>query len=292
MPRTKNGEQPKESTTPVADQQAEKTGYLFFVVPLENSICDDFIPVVKKEVQNPTAKKLNLIVYSAGGDPYAAVKIVKTLRSKFESIYGIVPSIAMSAATLMLLGTDQLFMAEESQLGPLDLPVEHPADGSTISSLDIVNTLNQLGSTISAISGELFEDMRNYLPRGEKIGKNEAIKLALQTASELIKPISSQIDPYQRQKAFRKLQIGQNYAFDLLSKGMLKKSMYQALVSARKFVHSFPDHSYAIFREEARETLKLVIKDSTEFPEWDTLCKECKEKSANFRNVYIKYLEV
>lgn len=290
MPKTKIVEPQTATTKP--EQAVEKIGMLAFVIPLNQSICDDHVATVKREVKDSVSKKANLIVYSAGGDPYSAVKIVRTLRTKFDQISGIVPAIAMSAATLMLLGTDQIFMCEESQLGPLDLPIEHPTDGSTISALDMVNTLNQLGSTISAIAGELFEDMRKYLPNGEKISKNEAIKLALQTATEIVKPISTQIDPYQRQKAFRKLKIGQNYAFDLLSKGMLKKNIYQALVSARKFVHSFPDHSYAIFREEAREALKLSIKDSSDYPDWAEICEDIKDKSSNFRNVYIKYWEV
>lgn len=248
-----------------------KKAYLYFVFPSGTSIEDSSIQKVKQAIQNSTLDELNLIVHSSGGDLYSAVKIIRILRNKFKNIKGIVPFRAMSAATLMLLGTSEIYMSEESQLGPLDLPVEHPVDGSTISSLDLVNTLNQTASSAWLIAEDTYEELRD-LRTGEKIGKVAAMKMALDMAIEIVKPITNKIDPYQRQKAFRKLKIGQLYAYDLLKTGMFKNTVTKANLTALKFVHSFPDHSYAIFKEEARDTLKLDIKDSTGYTDWSTVC--------------------
>ncbi len=159
--------------------------------------------------------------------------------------------------------------------------MEHPTDGSQISSLDLVNTLNQTASSAFEIAKDIYEDLRTKLPTGEKIGKNIAMKMALETATETIKPIMNKIDPYQRQKAFRKLKIGQNYAKDLLITGMFKGASYKSALSALQFVHSYPDHGYGIFKEEAKDVLKLDIKNSTDYTEWSDACTKVSQNISN-----------
>lgn len=270
--------------------KAEKIGILYFLNPPRSSIDIKCVQKVKKAIENATAKKLYLVVESSGGDPYSAVKIIRILRNKFETIMGIVPHKAMSAATLMLLGTNEIYMSEESQLGPLDLPMEHPTDGSIISALDVVNTLNQLGASAISMAVDMFQEIRND-DKHEIIGKNKAMELAFSKAIELVKPIASQIDPYQRQKAVRKLKIGQLYAIDLLTTGMLKKYPSLAKQTAMCFVHLYPDHTYAIFKEEAIETLSLEIKDSSKLNKWNDICSETDIKIKSTTGSVIEYIE-
>lgn len=265
-----------------------KEGWLYLILP--NVIRPNDVRLVKDAIKNATANSLNIVIDSGGGDAYSAVKIIRILRSRFKLIYGFVPRQAMSAATLMLLGTNKIYMGEESQLGPLDLPIEHPADGSTISALDKVNTLNNLGATVISIADEMFTTMRDKLKNGEKIGKVEAVRLAMQTATELVKPIASQIDPYQLQEATRSLRIGQYYAFDLLSTAMMMDDYKKAFSTATKFVHSYPDHSYAIFKEEAIDQLSLTIVDGADHSEWDFACEESHKHVIAGRQ-YIHYIE-
>lgn len=63
---------------------------------------------------------LSLILHTPGGRPEAADSIVAYLRSKFRSIEAIIPALAMSAGTMIGLGTDRLIMGTQSQLGPID----------------------------------------------------------------------------------------------------------------------------------------------------------------------------
>lgn len=63
---------------------------------------------------------LSLILHTPGGHPESAASIVTYLRSKFESFEVIIPAFAMSAGTMIGLGSDRLVMGRQSQLGPID----------------------------------------------------------------------------------------------------------------------------------------------------------------------------
>lgn len=63
---------------------------------------------------------LDLIIHSPGGSGTAAEAIVTYLRSKFDHIRVIVPHMAMSAATMIAMGADEIVMGRHSFLGPID----------------------------------------------------------------------------------------------------------------------------------------------------------------------------
>ena len=69
---------------------------------------------------------LELILDSIGRDACAAFKIVKVLRKFCENFNVIVPVKAKSAATLVALGSDKIFMTRIAELGPIDPMVSHP----------------------------------------------------------------------------------------------------------------------------------------------------------------------
>lgn len=65
-------------------------------------------------------RELDLILNSPGGSPDAAESILSYLRERFDHIRVIVPLAAMSAATMIALGADEIVMGTHSQLGPID----------------------------------------------------------------------------------------------------------------------------------------------------------------------------
>ena len=65
-------------------------------------------------------RQLDLILNSPGGSPDAAESILYYLRKQFDHIRVIVPVAAMSAATMLALGADEIVMGSHSQLGPID----------------------------------------------------------------------------------------------------------------------------------------------------------------------------
>ncbi len=71
-------------------------------------------------IQALDGTSLDVLVHSPGGLAEAAESIVKLLRNKFSDIRFIVPSIAKSAATMLVLSGNVLIMDELSELGPTD----------------------------------------------------------------------------------------------------------------------------------------------------------------------------
>ncbi len=65
-------------------------------------------------------RELDLILTSPGGLAEATESIVAYLRTKFDHIRVFVPTVAMSAATMLALGADEIVMGRHSQLGPID----------------------------------------------------------------------------------------------------------------------------------------------------------------------------
>lgn len=63
---------------------------------------------------------IDLLVYSPGGDPTAAERVILTCRSYASSFRVIVVRAAMSAATLLAMGADSILMTDTSELGPID----------------------------------------------------------------------------------------------------------------------------------------------------------------------------
>lgn len=254
----------------------KKFNVLYFIINDEDKEIDHFcVKLVEKQLEKITHKdKLFFVIESNGGDPFSAVRIMRIIQEKFTEIVTIVPSHAMSAATLMSLGTNSIYMQHISMLGPLDLPIEHPLDGSRISALDVRKTITTISSLVSAIANSQLEDLRVPKYTEFRLGKVDAAHIAYKYATKLVKPIVSRIDPYHLQKSTRELQIGWRYAEDMLNSRMMKDKPKQAFDTAASFVNEYPAHEYGIFSDEAKSKLKLNIKALNSLAEWKILRPE------------------
>lgn len=65
-------------------------------------------------------RDVDLILHSPGGQAEAAEQIVEYLRTQFDSIRCFVPMQAKSAATMIALACDELYLGHHSELGPID----------------------------------------------------------------------------------------------------------------------------------------------------------------------------
>lgn len=259
----------QQITAAQTNQPNKKIKVLFFSV-CKTSISDKYLTQVKNQVTGKDDSLLFLVIHTYGGDAYSAVRIVRILQKTFKKISVIIPDMAISAGTLMSLGGDEIWMDQESRLGPLDLPIEHPSDGSRISSLDVTNTLSNIASFYTSTSLNLFNKISNDIG----LKKSEAAKLAFESALGIIEPVTRQIDPYHLQKSFREIKIAYFYAIDLLSSRMMKGDFAQAVKTSRSLVNDFPAHEYAIFRDEAKDSLKLNISHIENLQEWGMIKPE------------------
>jgi hypothetical protein len=65
-------------------------------------------------------KELDLLLASVGGDPTVAWRIVSLIRERCDKFSVLVPDAAYSAATLVVLGADEIVMHPNGNLGPTD----------------------------------------------------------------------------------------------------------------------------------------------------------------------------
>lgn len=93
-------------------------------------------------------KGLTLLLHTPGGITNAAETIVSYLHSKFDYIEVIVPTYAMSAGTMVALGSDNIIMGRQSQLGPIDpqVPIQ---GGGTVSARSIVDQFERARKELS-----------------------------------------------------------------------------------------------------------------------------------------------
>lgn len=63
---------------------------------------------------------LYLFINSPGGDPETALRIINMCRGRSNHFRAIVPDMAKSAATQVCLGTEEIAMGYNSELGPID----------------------------------------------------------------------------------------------------------------------------------------------------------------------------
>lgn len=93
------------------------------------------------------SKGLTLLLHTPGGAINATETIVAYLQSKFPDIETVVPVYAMSAGTMITLGTNRVVMGRQSQLGPID-PQMFIGNGS-VSARAIVEQFNRAHADIA-----------------------------------------------------------------------------------------------------------------------------------------------
>ena len=279
--------QPIISTQPQQNISQKQENVLFFIE--NNEIKPSQVNSVRQQILKAQDKDLLYIVLNTvGGDVHSTVKIIKLFQSNFKKIVVLVPEYAYSSGTVMCLGCDEIYMATEATLGPLDYPMEHPIDGCTISSLDITNTITNLASICSSIGMNTFDELRNNKNVDLRLSKKQAAELAFKTASNIISPIVEKIDPFNLQKGFREAKIGLYYAIDMLMSKTMKGNFKQALKTSQSLVNDYPSHGYGIFRDEAKNTLKLSVFNLEDSTVWDKI-RPVYEKTILSYNSFIEF---
>lgn len=229
-------------------------------------------------VKNKTKVKKSLLILldTGGGNVYTAVKIMDCLRTKYDDIAISIPQEAKSSGTMMCFGADKLIMSGISELGPLDKPLPHPDyENEYISALDIVRSIDGTLDNASIRLKELGHEIKNEF--GLKI--QTSLNIACEHLSKLMSPmlIKENVKTYNQAK--RLLAIAERYGSELLGKYMLKyiknprfkKRVINYII--RQFVWLYPDHAFAVRREELKDSF-FIVEDTEKFDYWDELYKE------------------
>lgn len=237
------------------------------VLLVRGGIYDDALLSVGDTLAGKKGERLYLVIDSLGGDPSIGYRIMSLLQAKYDKIIAVVPGEAYSTATLMVLGADEIYMQESACLGPLDIQIKHPTDGTMISTLEIREVLNTLAGSVKTYAEDFAESLKSNV----QLGKKDAAELSMKAATDVVRPVIEKIDPIYLQSSIRTSRIGQKYAENLLVSRMMKDYPKLARLVSVHLANNYDYHGYAITPKEAAETLALNVMDVDELTEWEDI---------------------
>lgn len=191
--------------------------------------------------------KISLVLYSRGGNTLAAWSLVNLIRQFCKYFEIIVPSKAQSAATLMCLGANNIYMTKQATLGPIDPSVNTPLNPHIPGAPDNIT----LPVNVEAIRG--FIEMVKV-----DFGVTQKDDMALIT-----KELMSYIHPLVLGEVYRARSQIKMLAGKLLSKQITDKKQIKKITSF--LCSESGSHDYTINRTEALKELGLPISKPDDF---------------------------
>ena len=231
-------------------------------------------------------RRQNLLLFLSthGGSADGAFRIARCLQNRYHDgkLSVFIDSECKSAGTLLLLGADEIIMADRAELGPLDVQLRKKDElGEVSSGLTPMQALRTLANE----SFRLFENhfLKLRFRSGLQITTKSAAEIATQTTMGLFKPIYEQIDPMRLAENQRAVQIAADYG-KRLEKNNLKDDSIARLIS------DYPSHSFVIDRKEAKELFRNVREPTPEEFEITTHMEPLVAHSVNDDKPFIFFL--
>lgn len=201
-----------------------------------HAICD--------QIKKRQSDKALLVLGTPGGDPHAGFRIARALQHAYGEFSLLVPRYCKSAGTLIAIGAKTIYMADMSELGPLDVQVKKSDELIGFNSgLDIIQAVNNLQqSAMNAFRSYLHE-----LTREARISTRIAADISTKLTAGLFEPIFAQIDPMRLAEMQRAMEIA--YAYGARLNENCNNLRPNGLAD---IVTKYPSHGFVIDRKEAR----------------------------------------
>jgi len=149
-------------------------------VALDNT---DLLPI-NDQLSNLNGKAIDVLLETGGGSGETAEDIVRILYLKYASAAFIVPGMAKSAGTIMVMGGDEILMEPgSSSLGPIDAQIQW--EGKIFSAEAFLKGLQRIKDEVTALNSL----NRAYIPMLQRIspGEIQNAENALSFAKDLVK---------------------------------------------------------------------------------------------------------
>jgi serine dehydrogenase proteinase len=203
---------------------------------------------------------LDLIIQSSGGDIHAAYLIMSMLRERMKDEEGkegkgrliaCVPSRAMSAATLLCLGADEILLGELGAVGPLDAQIRKGVtDAGTPNYISALHLLKAL-SRLQEFSLDSFTAMADILDV-HRAPHDDQIKYGIEYSHAITCPLFEHIESGEVGYWDQMLKTGEEYGRRLLEQGHLvgedgkidRENLIKSIV--HQLVFDYPSHELVI----------------------------------------------
>lgn len=195
-------------------------------------------------------ENIDLLIYSTGGDTLAAFAIVNHLREFCKKFSVLIPYKAHSAATLISIGADEIYMTKLGGLSPIDPSVTTPYNPIFPS---------QLPGESPKFLPVNVEEVIGYINLAkQEVGLKEEISL-----NNVFHTLSQGVHPLTLGNVFRaREQIGM-LAKKLLEYHLKDENHLKNIINT--LTKELYSHDYLLTRSEVKEKLKLnIIKTDNE----------------------------
>ena len=216
---------------------------------LETRIATDVFPMFHEHLmQMGRQRKIDLFLYSTGGITIAGYALVNLIREFCEEFNVIIPFKALSCATLISLGANEIIMTPMGQLSPIDPSVHHPLG-------PVVQIPGQPAGQIVPVN---VEDVNAFVDLARKevgLSNEESMQKVFEVLATKVHPLAlGSVQRSREQIAF--------LASNLLRYHMTDKNRIDKVVNI--LTRERFSHDYIIGRKEAKETLELNIVEPDE----------------------------
>lgn len=212
--------------------------------PINARVAMDIIPVISAQLRAiGETEKIDLILYSAGGDTMVPWRLVSMIREYAKHFSVIVPYKAHSAATMVALGADEIVMSDMSELSPID-----PSTANVFNPVDPQNPQNRIPISV--------EEVMSYFD----LAKN---KFGIKSDAELTQIFNKFVESTPSIHPLTLGNVNRTYnLIKILAKRLLKSHKQPLKEDEIEKVIDFLteklySHQYLIGRKEAREELGL-----------------------------------
>ncbi|MGI5901010.1 MAG: SDH family Clp fold serine proteinase [Desulfitobacteriia bacterium] len=214
----------------------------FSYTPLDDRI---LVPLYRELENIGKTEKIDLFLHSYGGAVDTPYKVVMLIREFCKDFAVIVPFVAKSAASMIVLGADEVVMGPISELGPIDPLVKHP------NYRDCWIPVRALRCCF-----EYLEEMAYNTSNPE-------------VSEIIINTVLNKLDPWLIGDYEKVLKASKQYAESLLSKYMLKDKKEKIGAVTHSLTNGYFSHGYPIGRQEAKEMGLSVTEASGEL--WEII---------------------
>ncbi|GAB4434301.1 MAG: peptidase [Anaerolineae bacterium] len=210
---------------------------------LETKIATDVFPMLHRHlVQIKSHDKIDLFLYSTGGITIAGFALVNLFREFCNEFNVIVPFKALSCATLITLGANEIVMTKMGQLSPIDPSIEHPLG-------PVVEIPGQPGRIVPVN----VEDINAFFD----LARNEADLKGEESIRSVFEILASKVNPIvlgavQRSRQQIAFLAARLMTYHTHEEEHINKTV--DILTRQRF-----SHDYIISRREAKDVLKLNI---------------------------------
>jgi hypothetical protein len=209
---------------------------------------------IEDKIKEPQeAVEIDIWLESPGGDAHIAYKLALMLRAAATKIRVIVPDYAKSAATLLALAGDEIYMAPGAELGPLD--GQMPDEGSLVGFISALN-IARAADDVARDAVELAIRGGANLIAATGLKREQTLEAMLRFAAIFSEPLVRQLDPRLIHDAKQTLRVTKLYAERLLARTLPRT---KAADVASSLVEKYPSHGFVISYDEA-ENLGLPMR--------------------------------